>query len=310
MTRPVSGDRYEIAADGYRAEIASVGATLRILQRDGRDLVAPFPADRIRPAMSGALLVPWPNRLADGSFAFDGVRHRLPLDEADTGTAVHGLVAWQDFTARSVRPDRLTLSVHTVPRPGYPWRLLVETVFRVDERGLSQEVTVRNESSRSAPLGIGAHPYLLAARGRDSGIDDWLLELGAERVLLASADRMLPTEEIPVSALPRFDFRARRRIGATAINNAYTSLARGSDGLFRAQVTDEDGFGAAISWDDRMPWAQVYTADAGEGGAHRHAVAIEPMTCPPDAFNTGRDLLVLAPGDRASVGWTISAVSA
>ncbi len=312
MTPPLaaSGEQHRIQRGPYRAEIAGTGATLRSLRYRDRDLIVPFVADQLRPAMRGALLVPWPNRTADGRYTFGGVQHQLPVNEVETSNAAHGLVAWRDFAATHVGPDTVRLRCELEPQPGYPWRLRVEVAFDLAEDGLRQEAVVTNLSRSEAPVGIGGHPYLLAGPAGPEAIDAWRLELPADSILRVSKRRMLPRglEAVEVHEAGERDFRTPRPIGATAINHAYTHLRRDGSGIARVRVTTEAGVGAELAWDERAPWVQVYTADASSGREHRHGVAVEPMTCPPDALNSGQDLLTVPPGGTVSAGWRLSAV--
>ncbi|MFJ4222994.1 aldose 1-epimerase family protein [Microbacterium sp. NPDC089695] len=308
MSAPLSGIPVELRLGRYRASIASVGATVRMLQHDGVDLVVPFGADEIRPAMRGALLVPWPNRIADGEYVFGGAVHRLPQNETETRTAAHGLVAWSDFAVVESAVDRAVLSAVVAPQPGYPWRLRIDVEFRLGPDGLAQEVAVTNESGTAAPVGLGGHPYLTAGSAGARSIDALTFELHAERVLLVTEDRMLPDRLIAVEDdVARRDFRRPRRLGDTVVNNAFTGLAL-RDGRHRARLTDDEGRGVEVEWDARCPWAQVYTADHGDGAAHRAGLAVEPTSCPPDAFRSGRDLIIVPPGGSAGAGWVIRSV--
>lgn len=306
---PMSGAQFRLSGDGYEASVASVGATLRTLRHRGRDLIAGFPADMPRPAMRGALLIPWPNRTADGVYRYGGRVHRLTVNEPQTQTASHGLLAWSEFTPRVVVTDRVVLSGVIAPQPGYPWRLRVDVEFRLDATGLTQEVSVVNEGDGVAPVGIGGHPYLVAGPPDDRSIDRWRLEVPADDVLLTSAERMLPTGLIAVGGhrSGALDFRDPRQVGDTIVNHAFTGLHR-TGGRALARVTDGDGVGAEISWDERCAWVQVYTADEPVGAVRRNAIAIEPMTCPPDALNSGIDLLEVGPGHAVDAGWRIAAV--
>ena len=298
-----------LRSGAYEARIASVGSTLRSLQHDGVDLIVPFAEDEVRPSMRGALLAPWPNRLADGRYEFDGVMHQLVQNEPETRTAAHGLVAWTDFDAVSVSADHLFLTGVIAGQPGYPWRLRIDVEFRLGADGLAQEITATNEGATDAPVGLGGHPYLVAGPVRGRGIDELTLAVDAEQILLISEDRMLPERTVSVTdpAAGGRDFREPRRIAGTEINHAFTGLAR-RQGLARARVLAHDGTGVEIEWDERCAWVQVYTTDHGVGEEFRSGVAVEPMTCPPDAFNSGRDLLVVPPGESVSAGWVIRRV--
>ena len=309
MSVPLSGTPHVLRSGPYEARIASVGATLRSLQHDGFDLVVPFAEEEIRPSMRGALLAPWPNRIADGEYMFGGETHRLVQNEPETRTAAHGLVAWTDFTPTIQTTERVVLTGMIAAQPGYPWRLRIDAEFRLGADGLTQKITATNESATGAPVGLGGHPYLVAGPVHERGIDDLTLEADAEQILLVSDDRLLPERTVSVADAEAGgrDFRKPRRLAGTEINHAYTALRR-RHGLARARVLAHDGTGVEIEWDERCPWVQIYTADHGEGVGFRSGVAVEPMTCPPDAFRSERDLLIVEPGGSVGAGWTIRRV--
>jgi aldose 1-epimerase len=53
---------------------------------------------------------------------------------------------------------------------------------------------------------------------------------------------------------------------------------------------------------------QVHTGDRPEPADHRRGLAVEPMTCPPDAFTSGVDLVHLGPGESHEASWSIAAI--
>ncbi|MEN2740584.1 aldose 1-epimerase family protein [Microbacterium sp. X-17] len=312
MVTPISGTQHILRAGEYEATVASVGATLRSLTYHGRDLVVPFGAGEVRPAFRGATLAPWPNRIVDGRYTFDGAEHQTALTEPGRGHALHGLAAWLEFTVIDKGPDHVALAGYIEAQTGYPWRLRLETSYALGPDGLRQEVIVMNRSDVPAPFGTGTHPYVVAGPGR---VDDWTLELPASEVLLVTEDRLIPTELAGVDTDPaRFDFREARAIGAARIDHAFTGLARDADGRAAVRVTDATGAGVEVSWDASCPWLQIHTADrpAGDPG-DRIGLAVEPMTCAPDAFNADRypfdtGLQVIPGGETASASWRISAL--
>ncbi|WP_353808523.1 aldose 1-epimerase family protein [Agromyces sp. SYSU T00194] len=310
-TDPISGAQCTLRTGDYVAEIAAIGASLRTLRYRGRDVVVPFDADAIRPAMRGAILAPWPNRTADGRYRFGEVEHRLPVNEIETNTATHGLVAWQRFEAVGRTSGSVSLRSWIEPQPGYPWRVMLDVEYRLGSDGLAIVVCATNESATPAPFGIGIHPYLVAGDLQACAVDDWSLEVPATEVLFTDA-RMLPTEIVPLGSeeASGFDFRSTRRIGAAVLNHAFTGLRRGEDGRARVRVTDPSGGGAEISWDAASEWVQLYTSDEATGPERRHAIAVEPQSCAPDALNSGRGLLTLLPGGSARFGWWIRALDA
>lgn len=120
-------------------------------------------------------------------------------------------------------------------------------------------------------------------------------------------DRLLPVGMRSVEQ-HEFDFRTLRRVGPLKIDHAFTGIARDNDGLARARVTDPAGTGVELAWGPEWPWVQVHTADKPTG-PDRLGLAVEPMTCPPDAFNSGRDLVHLQPGGSHAASWTIRATA-
>lgn len=304
--RPLSGTRIDLEHGAYTASIASVGASLRFLRFDGRDLVVPFDADEVRPAFRGAMLAPWPNRVVDGRYTFGGEEHQLALTEPARGHALHGLAAWLDWQVVASSPSSAAFRVVIEAQAGYPYRVQVTATFTLDDDGLRTDVEAVNLGEFDAPYGTGPHPYLVAGEGR---VDDWTLELPAAEVLTVTPDRLIPVslEPVDTAAEASFDFRAPRAIGDTFIDHAFTGLLS-EDGTTAVRLTAPSGTGVAMHWRDGLPWVQVHTADQEVPERSRLGLAVEPMTCPPDAFSTGTDLVVLAPDTPHSVSWTISAL--
>lgn len=303
--RPISGRQVDLEHGAYTASIASVGASLRFLRHDGRDLVVPFDAEEVRPAFRGAVLVPWPNRVVDGRYTFAGVDHRLALTEPARGHALHGLAAWADWELIASSSSSATFRCIIEAQDGYPFRVQVSTTYRLDDNGLRTEVEAVNLGDVDAPYGTGPHPYLVAGDGH---VDDWTLELPASEVLTVTPDRLIPVSLEPVDTADteHFDFRSPRTIGDTFIDHAYTSLERDADGRVSVRVTAPSGSGVVMHWADGLPWVQVHTADQPVAELNRLGLAVEPMTCPPDAFSTGTDLVVLVPNTPHRVSWTIA----
>lgn len=296
---PLSGTPVSLRSGDYAAEVASVGASLRTLTVAGRDLVVPFDAEQVRPLYRGAVLVPWPNRVVDGRYAFDGAPQQLPLTEPERGHALHGLAAWTDYRIDSRSADRAVLEAEVPAQAGYPHRLRVRASYRLDGDGLHAAITATNTGPSRAPYGAAPHPYLVGGPGR---VDDWALELPAERLLEVEPARLVPRDVADVAGGP-LDFRTARPIGDRFIDHAYTGLEAGV-----ARVSSPTG-GVELTWDAAVaPWVQVHTADRPEAEANRVGLAVEPMTCPPDAFNSGRDLIVLEPGASSTLEWHLRAL--
>ena len=302
MTTPISGNQFTLRAGGYEAVVASIGASLRSFTFEGSDLVVPFREDELRPVYRGAMLAPWPNRVVGGQYEFGGVHNQLPITEVERGHALHGLVVWADFAAVESSDTSVVLAASVPAQAGYPHQLRVRAEYRLDTAGLRVTLTAENAGASVAPVGLGSHPYLVGGAGR---VDDWTVEIPADEVLLVD-ELLVPTELSPVAG-SEFDFREPHLIGDTFIDHAYTSLVAGSDGVRRVRVLAPDGSGVEMAWGAGLDWLQIHTADRPDATS-RCGLAVEPMTCPPDAFNSGTDLIRLDPGASTSASWSIAAV--
>ena len=297
-----SGRQYLLRLGDYRAHIASVGASLRQLQWRGRDLVVPYEADEMRPYYRGAVLAPWPNRVADGRWRWNGDQLQLPLTEPERGHALHGLAAWLDWQPREVTADSVILTTTIWPQPGYPFLIELAVTWRLGSDGLECRLMADNGGAEAAPYGCGLHPYLIAPSGV---LDEWSAHVPAERYL--RIDERLIANGLAAPG-PELDFRAPRKIGPARIDHTYTEVQFGRSGQAAVAVTDASGRGSRIEFGQGTPWVQLWTADyPGEEG-ERAGLAVEPMSCPPNALQTGTDLVVLEPAQRHTAWWRVSAV--
>ncbi|HSZ42244.1 MAG TPA: aldose 1-epimerase family protein [Trebonia sp.] len=301
MTIPLTGAQYEIEAGAYRATVTELGGGLRALTHDGRPLVTGFAADDLPPHGAGQLLTPWPNRIDGGTYEFGGAAHHLPLSEPAHGNAIHGLTRWTPWSRVAHEPGEVTLRSAPLGQIGYPFAVQVDVTYRLESAsGLHVTVTAANKGSRPAPWGTGQHPYLSVATPT---VDDCELTLPADRWLPVN-DRGIPSGDPEDVAGTDFDFRAARRLAGTKLDHAFTGLRRDNDGL--AWVRLEAGGARSALWADAAyRWLQVFTGDPLEPAMRRTALAVEPMTCPPNAFVSGTDLLVLPPGESVSCRWGI-----
>lgn len=302
MSAPPSGAQFTIAHGPFEATAVEVGGGLRTFGASGRPILQGYRAEERCAGARGQLLVPWPNRIAAGTYAFAGTSHQLATTEPSTGCAIHGLVRWANWRCLRHDRDRVVLTHRLHPRPGWPGVLDLAVDYRVDERGLAVALTADNVGDTPVPYGAGAHPYLVAG---DGPVDDWTLTMPAS-TMLETDGRGIPVSRVPVVDTDR-DLRAGRRLEDLQLDHAFGDLARGDDGITR--VTLDGPAGRVGVWaDSHHSWFQVFTGDRlADVTARRTAVAIEPMTCPPDAFNTGEDLILLAPGASVTIRWGITA---
>lgn len=301
---PPSGRQLELRCGAQRAVVVEVGAGLREYTDGGREVVDGYPAGRMCDGGRGQLLLPWPNRIRDGRYRFDGQDLQLPLSEPGAGNAIHGLVRWARWEVAEEGADHVALIHRLVPQPGYPFALRLRVDYRLDASGLSVRTEARNDGDRPCPYGAGAHPYVRAGAGT---VDDAVLHVPAATVLVAG-ERGIPTGERFEVTATSYDFRAPRRVGATVLDTAYTDLARDGDGIARAWVAAPgDETRVSVWMDSTHSHLMVYTGDTlADHARRRRGIALEPMTCAPDAFNSGDGMVMLEPGATHVATWGIA----
>jgi aldose 1-epimerase len=295
-----SGEQFEISHGDQRATVVEVGGGLRSYSRGGRPVLDGYEVGEMCTSGRGQVLIPWPNRVQDGSYEFAGRRHQLPLTEPERQNAIHGLVRWASWTVTVREPDRVVLEHLLHPSPGYPFSLQLEIEYTLSTEGLQTRTTATNVGSEPCPYGAGAHPYLTAGTRT---VDTALLRVPAHRILAADA-RGIPVGA-SAAAGSEHDFLRPRPIGATMLDHAFTELERDSDGLARVTLADpETGVDVTLWMDEAYSYLMVFTGDPLPDVA-RHSLAVEPMTCPPNAFRSGEGLIVLDPGDASTGSWGV-----
>jgi aldose 1-epimerase len=298
-----SGEQIDIRHDGHHAVIVEVSGGLRSYDAGGRSLVDGYAADEMCTGARGQLLVPWPNRLRDGRYDFDGETFQVPLSEPERLNAIHGFLRWEHWHVVHRADDRVVMDHTLHPRAGYPFTLHVAAEYRLDAGGLACTTTATNLGTRPCPYGIGAHPYL---RADADTIDVCELEAPGKQYLIAD-DRGIPIGMDGVAGTA-YDFRSRRPIGDTVIDTAFTDVDREADG--RAWVRlwrGGDELGVGLWMDERYPYYMLFTGDAlPEKDRRRRSIGVEPMTCAPNAFASGDSLITLAPGQSVVSSWGIA----
>lgn len=296
-----SGTQWSIEAGGHSAVLVEVGGVLRDFRVGDRAILDGFAADEMSPASAGQLLAPWPNRIRDGHYTFEGTAYQLALTEPARHNAIHGLANWVRWRLAEQTGDAVTLELDLPPQVGYPWSLTLRTRWSVSADGLRCDQEVTNTSEANAPWGFSAHPYL---RLPGVAVDDVVLTVPARIRVLADA-RQLPIGAVRIAG-SEYDFSEPRRIGDAQLDTTFGEILPGADGGSEVTLAAPDGSQSVTVWADRsFRWWQVFTGDALSGERHRRSIAVEPMTCPPDAFRSGRDLIVLAPGETWSASWGV-----
>jgi aldose 1-epimerase len=297
-----SGKQIEIRAGDQRVVVVEVGAGLRSYVVGDREVLDGYSADEMASAGRGQVLIPWPNRLEGGVYEFGGRAHQLPLTEPEAGNAIHGLVRWVPWSLRAREADGVVLEHTLHPQPGYPFQLALSVEYTLSADGLRVTSTATNIGHEACPYANGAHPYLTVG----TETVDTIVLRAPGRTVLHFDERGLPVDTSPVDGTG-YDFRVPRAIGATKLDNAFTDLERDGDGRGRVELRHPEGGSTLSVWlGESYPYLQLFTGDPLPS-VDRRSLAVEPMTCPPNAFRTGESVLVLEPGESTTADWGIQA---
>jgi aldose 1-epimerase len=294
-----SGEQFEIVHGEQRATIVEVGGGVREYAVGERPVLDPYPLEAMCDGGHGAPLIPWPNRIADGRYRFDGVDYQLALTEPGKHNAIHGVLRWRNWRALEHEPSRVLMEARLHPLTGYPFALEVQIEYALDEDGLSVCTTATNLCDSACPYGAGQHPYLSAGDGL---VDACTLEFAARTRIVTDSERQLPSGREPVEG-GEYDFGHPRVVGEQAIDYAFTDLLRDGVGRATCRLTGLDGATAELWVNESYPFIEIYTGDTLSPSRRRRALAAEPMTCAPNAFQSGEGLIRLDPGQAHMSRW-------
>jgi aldose 1-epimerase len=300
VTPAPSGEQFELVYGEQRASVVEVGGGIREYAVAERPALDPYPLEAMCDGGHGTPLIPWPNRLADGRYSFDEVDYQLSLSEPANRNAIHGLLRWRPWRALAREADRVTMAARIHPMTGYPFALDVSIEYRLGEDGLTVSTTSMNIGDRACPYGAGQHPYLSPGNGP---IDECTLELGARTRILLD-ERQLPNGSEPVAG-GELDFAAARRLGEQCIDCALTDLERDAVGRACARLSAPDGATVELWADESYTVLQLFTGDTLSPARRRLGLAVEPMTCQPNAFRSGVGLVRLEPGESLTTRWGV-----
>ena len=298
--RAPTGTQYRIAFGPLSATVTQVAAGLRTLRHGETDLTEPYPEDATPPSGCGIVLVPWPNRVKDGTWEHDGTVRRLALTEPARGNAIHGLLRYRPYELVEHSDVAVTQAASIAPELGYPFVLDTLVRHELGPDGLTVTHTIVNQGAEAAPVAVGAHPY---PKIGDVPTGELTVAVAAETHLDVD-DRLNVVGESPVDGTP-FDLRAGRRVADLELDDGFADLPV-VGGLVEHVVSAPDGRRVVLWGDEAFRYVQVYTSRTfTTPTASDVALAVEPMTAPANALNTGRGLHWLAPGGSWSVSWGI-----
>jgi aldose 1-epimerase len=296
-----SGEQLEISHRDQRATIVEVGGGVREYAVAGRPVLDPYPVHAICDGAHGAPLIPWPNRLADGRYRFDGSEYQLALTEPERQNAIHGLMRWRPWRAVERSSSQVVMAARLLPLPGYPFSLDLRVAYELSEAGLAVATAATNIGDSACPYGVGQHPYLSPGAGL---IDDCTLEVPAATRIVTDPERQLPRGREAVDGTP-YDFRAARQVAGQQLDDPYTDLARDDAGNATVSLSMPDGARVELWMDERYSFVQLYTGDTLHASRRRRGLGVEPMSCAPNAFQSGEGLIRLDPGETITSRWGV-----
>ncbi|WP_455904160.1 aldose 1-epimerase family protein [Microbacterium sp.] len=290
-----TGTQVHLQLGDVSAQIAQVGASLRSLRIGAVDLIAPYPLDSPTPSCSGVVLAPWPNRVRDGLWNDEGTERQLAITEPKFGNASHGLLRFAAYDIAD-SASATTLSATIFPQTGYPYLIETSVTYVLRADGIDVTHALTNRSATEAPVALGTHPFLTIG---DVDPHDLVLRVPAQTAI-DTDERMLPVGTRPAEGV----LRDGVRLGDITLDTGFTDLSRDADGLVRHSLTAPDGRRLTLWQGAGFDVVQVYTTDKYPGQSL--AVAIEPMTAPADALNSGVGLRRLNPGETWTLEWGIT----
>jgi aldose 1-epimerase len=303
VTTYPTGEQIELAHGDQSAVVVRVGGGLRTYGVAGRTVIDGFDVSARIDGGRGQVLAPWPNRVRDGRYRWAEQDLQLALSEAANHNAIHGLVRWSEWSVSERSPAAVTLATRVWPQPGYPFLLDLTAAYLLGDEGLSVTLTGHNAGDVALPYGVGQHPYLTAGTEL---VDDAVLTVPASS-WLRTDERGLPVSTEPVDGTP-WDFRAGRQVGDTVLDTPFTELHRDGEGRVVVRLTlVGEAHGVDVWCGEGADYLQVFSGDTLATARRRRGLAVEPMSCPADAFNSGAGLVTLEPGQEHRLEWGLHA---
>ena len=235
----------------------------------------------------GIHLAPFPNRIRDGKYPFDGIAYQLPINKPKEQNAIHGFIWDKPFNVieEKSEKDHASLSMgynYNGEFTSYPFLFQIKYSYQLSPDGLAVSVQVMNTGDSNLPFGVGWHPYFTFHKP----VDELELQLPACTVLDVD-ERMIPTG----TANPYPKFEHLTSIGSTSFDTAF-KLSDSDDSFITRLYDPAEKTTIVLTQDQHLPYLQVYIPP------DRNSIALEPMSCPANAFNSGEGLVVLKPGEK------------
>ena len=244
----------------------------------------------------GSKLFPFPNRIELGVYHLKNQKYTLEKSPFSGSNAIHGLLSKTAFTHKDSKiPNEISLdsTIESEKHVGYPFSVKCGIRFRLEDNKLSVITSVTNISEIDIPIGDGWHPYF----SLNKNIDNLELKLPKNKAL------KLNQEGIPTGDLFEFDaFKNLQKIGKTRLDHAFR-VSKGLESVITIIHDQTNKLKLLIEQEtghQKYNYLQIYTPP------DRKSIAIEPMTCAPNAFNNHLGLIMLKRNSTIDLGFSIS----
>ncbi|MEP2023998.1 MAG: hypothetical protein ABJH98_01570 [Reichenbachiella sp.] len=242
-------------------------------------------------AFKGSKLSPFPNRILNGVYNFNGKSYQLPINEVGANNNLHALLHNQPFEIleeKESENEAILILGHEYngTDQGYPFVYALKLTYQFGTEEVSIKTEIENTSNTSIPMGDGWHPYF-----RFDHLDHVQMKMGKANRLSSNFGNQLNGTH---------GFEQSRAIGSESLDDCFE--VKGGE-RFSLQLRDEAQDLALEIWQEnesqKYKYLQIYTPPT------RKSIAIEPVTCLPNAFNTGEGLIILKPNEKVSMSFGI-----
>ncbi len=274
--------------------IPDFGANLMSLQLEGKDKIYEL-LDRYENTEAfqahrwskSDWLIPYPNRIKDGKYTYEGTQYHFELNHPRTESSIHGFCKNKKFDIKEIVLNEDFAQVdlfynYNGNLNAFPFPFEVNLQYILSKNNsLEIYIYIKNTGENKMPAGIGWHPYF-----------KWSENIEVSFLQMPACNRVeVDHNLIPVGGEKLYDkFLSLNQIGETKFDNCF-HLA--GNAPFKTRLTNaEKSLQVELQTDKNFPYLQVFIPP------DRHCIALEPMTCNVNAFNNKEGLKILSPGEN------------
>ncbi|MFT4735817.1 MAG: aldose 1-epimerase [Algoriphagus sp.] len=270
----------------------SLGAALTQLNLNGQDVIKyPLKDGEPKKGYPSAILFPFPNRVKDGKYIFEGKEYSLEMNDLEAHNAIHGLVAFETFELISRTPSKIVAKyVYEGLNEGYPFPFELKVIYQLKESSLLFNVEVTNSGSGNMPYGFGWHPYF----GFDGTAIGEMTLKAPKRRRMELNERYIPTGEYEVEKAQIINLKNN------ILDNVFAIEKEGSESEVILRFKKKKLIVSQKTGKNKLNYMVLYIPPS------RNCIAIEPQSCNTNAFNNDEGLLILASGKKNKFDISVS----